>query len=773
MAILRTVPLVPLRDGVVFPHTEAVLTFGRPKSNAGVEASFRTDRLIVFVTQKNPLASEPTLNDIYTVGTLCSIERILKTNGEINALVRGMSRVKINQLTAQEPFLSAQVEELPETTEVSNEVTALVKLVSNNFKTAVNIGKSVDFLMFMRVMGGVSPSELADQVATNLEIDTPKKQLLLEETSVKKRLQAVSEHLSQELKILEIERSISTKTQKKFDKSMRENVLRERMRTIQKELGEDEDDKEIREYREKIVKAGMSDEVKARALKELERLKEMHAYNPEAGYLRTYLDWLCELPWSISTPNQVTITAAAKILEEDHYGLKEVKERILEYLAVMQLKKKQKLENRGTGPTILCFVGPPGVGKTSIGRSIARALKRKFVKVSLGGIRDEAEIRGHRRTYVGALPGRIIQGIKTAGSNNPVFMLDEIDKVGNDFRGDPSAALLEALDPEQNREFSDHYLEVPFDLSRVMFITTANVLDTIPPALRDRLEVIRFSGYTADEKEAIAVKYLVDKSLAQNGLSKQMLKITLPALRQIIDSYTREAGVRNLEREINKIMRKVAKKIASGKRGKFTVAGKQLADYLGPAVFLPVLKEKRDEIGLATGLAWTQAGGDVLFIEVSIVPGKGRVTLTGQLGEVMKESAQAAISYTRSRWQKLGLAKDWYYKNDIHLHVPEGAVPKDGPSAGITMATALISALTKKKVKKTVAMTGEITLRGRVLEIGGVKEKVIAAHRAGITTLILPKNNQRDLKDVPKKVQKDIKFHFVSHLDEVLRIAFV
>lgn len=774
----RTVPLVPLREGAVFPHTEAVLTFGRPKSNAGVEAAFRTDRLIVFVTQKNPQANEPGLNDIYSVGTLCSIERVLKNDGEINALVKGMSRVRILDLQAQEPFLLARVEELLEKTEESDELTALVKHVSGSFKQAVNLGKSVDFLMFMRVMSGVSPSELADQVATNLDVDAAKKQRLLEETEVKKRLGQVAEHLDQELKILEIERSISTKTQRKFDKSMRETVLRERLRTIQKELGEGDEDKDIREYRQKIAKAGMPEEVRKRAEKELERLGQMHIYNPEAGYLRTYLDWLCELPWSISTPNNITIKAAEQILEEDHYGLKEVKERILEYLAVMSLKKLAKGQsasgrNQPGGPTILCFVGPPGVGKTSIGRSIARALNRKFVKVSLGGIRDEAEIRGHRRTYVGALPGRIIQGIKTAGSNNPVFMLDEIDKVGNDFRGDPSAALLEALDPEQNREFSDHYLEVPFDLSQVMFITTANMLDTIPPALCDRLEVIRFSGYTAEEKEAIAKKYLLTKALTQNGLDSSRVKLTPAALKKIIDSYTREAGVRNLEREINKVMRKIAKKIASGARVKFTVTNALLDDYLGPARFLPVFKEKRDEVGLATGLAWTQSGGDVLFIEVTVVPGKGRVILTGQLGEVMKESAQAAISYTRSRWQQLKLAKDFYYKNDIHLHVPEGAVPKDGPSAGITMATALISALTKHKVKKTVAMTGEITLRGRVLEIGGVKEKVIAAHRAGITTLILPKANRRDLKEVPKKVTKEIKFYFVSHLDEVLRIAFV
>lgn len=769
----RIVPLVPLREGVVFPHTEAVLTFGRPKSNAGVEAAFRADRMIVFVTQKNSHADEPGINDVYGVGTLCSIERILKTDNEINALVKGIGRVKILEIKTREPFLLARIEEIREVAEQSDEVTALTKLVSNNYKQAVNLGKSVDFLMFMRVMGGVSASELADQVSTNLDIAVGKKQQLLEEANVKKRLIAVSDHLAQELKILEIERTISTKTQKKFDKSMRETVLRERMRTIQKELGEDEDDKDIKDYREKIAQSGMPEPVKDRAEKELERLKLMHTYNPEAGYLRTYLDWLCDLPWSISTPNEVAIKTAEKILDTDHYGLKEVKERILEYLAVMQLKKKSGIKAQAGGPTILCFVGPPGVGKTSIGRSIARALKRKFIKVSLGGIRDEAEIRGHRRTYVGALPGRIIQGIKTAGSNNPVFMLDEIDKVGADFRGDPSAALLEALDPEQNSEFSDHYLEVAFDLSKVMFITTANVLDTIPPALRDRLEVISFSGYTADEKEAIARKYLVAKALTQNGLDKSKVRLSLSATRRIIDRYTREAGVRSLEREINKVMRKIAKKIASGKAGKFKIDAGQLDDYLGPQRFLPVLAEKRDEVGLATGLAWTQSGGDVLFIEASIFPGKGRITLTGQLGEVMKESAQAAISYTRSRWQQLKLPKNFYQGIDIHIHVPEGAVPKDGPSAGITMATALISALTKKKVKKTVAMTGEITLRGRVLEIGGVKEKVIAAHRAGIKTLILPANNKKDLKEVPDKVKKDIGFYFVSHLDEVLRLAFV
>ncbi|MCX6816825.1 MAG: endopeptidase La [Candidatus Beckwithbacteria bacterium] len=772
----RVVPLVPLREGVVFPHSESVLTFGRAKSSAGVEAAFRTDRLIVFVAQKNPEVAEPGVNDIYTIGTLCSLERILKTDGEINALVKGLVRVKINSLTASEPFLVGEVEELAEITEESDEVTALLKLVSNNYKQAVNMGKSVDFFMFMRVMSGVSASELADQIATNLDISTSQKQFLLETLEVKKRLELVSDHLSQELKILEIERNINTKTQKKFDKNMRETVLRERLKTIQKELGDDSENKDIKEYREKITAAKMPNEANKKALEELNRLEEMHMYNPETGYIRTYLDWLCGLPWSVGSPNNVSMNKAESILEADHYGLEEVKDRIMEYLAVLQLKKQRQGANKSVvpaGPTILCFVGPPGVGKTSIGRSIARALNRKFVKVSLGGIRDEAEIRGHRRTYVGALPGRIIQGIKTAGTNNPVFMLDEIDKVGADFRGDPSAALLEALDPEQNKDFSDHYLEVAFDLSQVMFITTANILDTIPPSLRDRLEVIHFSGYTADEKEKIALKYLINKSLNASGLTKKQAILPLSSLKKIISGYTHEAGVRGLEREISKVFRKIAKKIAFKKRGPFKVIPKNLFEYLGPEAFSPVLAGQKDDIGVATGLAWTEAGGDVLFIEVAIVPGKGKITLTGHLGEVMKESAQAAISYVRSRWQQLKLNKNFYQTVDIHIHVPEGAVPKDGPSAGITMATAVISALTKKKVKKTVAMTGEITLRGRVLEIGGVKEKVIAAHRAGITMVILPKDNQKNLDKLPAKVKKEIKFEFVSHLDEVLKLAFV
>lgn len=549
------------------------------------------------------------------------------------------------------------------------------------------------------------------------------------------------------------------------------------MKTIEKELGEDDGNKEHKELADKIKKAGMPEEVRAKAEKELSRLIQMSQYNPEGSYVRTYLDTLVELPWAVSSPNNVQIIEAEKVLNKDHYGLKKIKERILEYLAVMKLRAhatdvsvdKHKPKS---APTILCFVGPPGVGKTSIGKSIARALGRKFVKMSLGGIRDEAEIRGHRRTYVGALPGRIIQGIKQAGTKNPVFMLDEIDKVGADFRGDPSAALLEALDPEQNYAFSDHYLEVAFDLSDVFFITTCNRLDTIPPALRDRLEVIHFPGYTEDEKFHIARDFLFEKEREIHGIPKGTVTLTNRAIMVIIRLYTREAGVRNLEREVATIFRKIAKKVADVKVEKrFTVNPQSLHDYLGPSRFTSMLAEKKDEVGMSTGLAWTEAGGDILFIEVALMPGRGALTLTGQLGDVMKESATAAMSYVRSRWKLLGLPEKFFQKLDVHVHVPEGAVPKDGPSAGAAIATAIVSALTKIPTRRIVAMTGEITLRGRVLEIGGVKEKVIAAHRAGIRMVIMPKNNKKDLEDIPKSVSTDMKFHFVEHMDEVLALA--
>jgi ATP-dependent Lon protease len=768
-----SLPLVAIRDGVVFPHTEAVLTFGRPRSVNAVTASFKTHRRIVFVTQKDANTPIPTQKDLYPIGTLATIERTLKTNDDLNALIRGNKRVRIESLKEFDPYMKATVTEIPELIEESEETEALTKHLTREFKRAVNLGKSVEFLNFMKLMSGVDPAELADQIANTLEIKVEDKQQILETVDIKDRLKQVIAHLAHEIKVLEIERNIASKTQKKFDKSMRETVLRERMRTIQKELGDTgPEDPEIGELKQKINTAGMPPKVHVKALKELKRLADMNPNNPETGYIRTWLDTIIDMPWKKASKGTVSLTKAQKVLDRDHYGLDEVKERIIEYLAVMRLKQQQTGKDKDQkSPTILCFVGAPGVGKTSIGRSIAEALGREFIKISLGGIRDEAEIRGHRRTYVGAMPGRIIQGIKSAGTKNPVFMLDEIDKVGADFRGDPSAALLEALDPEQNHEFSDHYLEVPFDLSEVMFITTANVLDTIPPALRDRLEVIHFSGYTEDEKYQIAKRHLISKTLKSNALTKSNLEIDSRALKYIIHRYTREAGVRNLERELAKIMRKVAKTLAQGHKAQVKINLKKLQEYLGPEKFSDTLIEKEDGIGITTGLAWTQSGGDILFIEVALMPGKGKVTITGQLGDVMKESAKAAVSYVRSRWQQLKIDKNFYQNTDIHIHVPEGAVPKDGPSAGITMTTALISALTDRPARRHIGMTGEITLRGRVLEIGGIKEKLIAAHRAGLTQIILPKGNKKDLVKVPEHVLKDIKLHFVDHLDQVTKIA--
>lgn len=787
---IKTLPVVPIRDGVVFPSTEIVLTFGRPKSIGAIEASNSTDRMVILSMQKTPHAHDPQPSDLYTVCTIARIERLLKNEGEINALVKGIARVEILSFESVDPFFLAKVVEVPDETVNSDETTALVNHITNELKKAVNLGKSVDFLSFMNIMSGLSSSEFANHVGAILDIKPTEKQLLLETRNVKDRLVRIAEFLTHEVKILEIEKKIASKTQEKFDKSVKEAVLRERLKTIEKELGEEGESKEIRELSDKIKKALMPKDVEERARKELKRLAQMSSYNPEASYIRTYLDWLIELPWSVSSPNNVDMKEAGKVLDEDHYGLKKIKERILEYLAVMKLKhgeiKAETVENPLNGektneakkrkpatPTILCFVGPPGVGKTSIGRSIARALGRKFVKVSLGGIRDEAEIRGHRRTYVGALPGRIIQGIKTAGTKNPIFMLDEIDKVGADFRGDPSSALLEALDPEQNFAFSDHYLEVPFDLTDVMFITTCNILDTIPPALRDRLEIIHYPGYTEDEKFHILRDFLVNKQLEAHGLKKDNVEITDHALHEIIRRYTREAGVRNLEREIATVYRKIAKIIVEGKKKKKIITTPLLAKYLGPQKFSPYLAEKEDEIGMSTGLAWTEAGGDILFIEVALMKGKGSLLLTGQLGDVMQESCKAALSYVRAKAKELGLAEKFYHTYDIHVHVPEGAVPKDGPSAGIAITTALVSALTNVAVKKDVAMTGEVTLRGRVLEIGGIKEKVIAAHRAGIKTVIIPKANKKDLEDIPKKVLSDLKFVYVNHMDQVLKIALI
>jgi ATP-dependent Lon protease len=778
----QLLPVVPIRDGIVFPGTEMILTFGRQRSVSAIEAAQASGKKVVLVMQRNPNINDPTQTDLYQIATVGEIVQMMKNEGEINALVRGLTKVQISSYEAVEPFLVARVSEIVDSAEETDEVKALFNHLTNELRQAVKLGKTMDFLTFMNIMSGISPMALSYHVAGVLDIKPSERQELLEMSEVRDRLEKEISYLSKETKILELERKIANKTQEKFDKNVREQVLRERMKTIEKELGENDENKEIKELADKIKKAGMPSDIRAKAEKELSRLSQMSPYNPEASYVRTYLDTLVELPWGASSTNNVNIKDAENVLNTDHYGLKKIKERILEYLAVMKLRTRAEAEGKVSdekkhklkgSPTILCFVGPPGVGKTSIGKSIAKSLGRKFVKMSLGGVRDEAEIRGHRRTYVGALPGRIIQGIKQAGTKNPVFMLDEIDKVGTDFRGDPSSALLEALDPEQNYAFSDHYLEVPFDLSDVFFITTCNVLDSIPPALRDRLEVIRFAGYTEDEKFHIAKDYLYEKQREVHGVPKDVVTLKDDTIYEVIRRYTREAGVRSLERETATLFRKVAKKIADeeDKKETFTITPESLHDYLGPYKFTSYLAEKKDEVGMTTGMAWTEAGGDILFIEAALMPGRGAITLTGQLGDVMKESAQAALSYVRSRWKVLGLSEKFFQKVDVHVHVPEGAVPKDGPSAGAAIATALVSALTKIPAKRSVSMTGEITLRGRVLEIGGVKEKVIAAHRAGIKTIILPKNNKKDLEDIPTSVQKDLTFHFVEHIDEVLKVA--
>ncbi|MCL5125319.1 MAG: endopeptidase La [Deltaproteobacteria bacterium] len=787
--IKKGLPVIAIREGVVFPHAEAILTFGRPSTKQGIISAFQGDRQAVFVSQRDSRVMNPAKTDLYEVGTLGLVAQVVQINGEIHAAIQGLGRVKLEEIEGKDPFMTGSVVEVKETMEGDeNKVRALASSAIELLKRAVGSGKSVDFGAFMKLINGrAEPGEIADQIAYYLELPTAKKQELLEMLVVDRRLEKVIEYMGNEVNIMELEKSISAKTQAHFEKQMREQILRERKKVIDKELQEISDDEEdggeLRQMKAQIKAAKMPSEVRKKAEKELDRLSQMSIQNPESSYIKTFLDWLVSMPWSMVSPNNASISHAESILDHDHYGLKKAKERILEFLAVMKLKKgtfgveaekkKKGGPQKDSLPTILCFVGPPGVGKTSLGRSIARALGRKFVRVSLGGIRDEAEIRGHRRTYVGAMPGRIIQGIKQAGTKNPVFMLDEIDKIGADFRGDPSSALLEALDPEQNFAFSDHYLEVPFDLSQVMFVTTANVLDTIPDALRDRLEVIEFPGYTEEEKFHIAKEYLWDKQLSANGLVSKKLKISDEAISEVIRRYTREAGVRDLERNFAKICRRLARMIAEGKKEIPSVVSiEDCHKFLGPQQFQSSIAEKEDEVGMATGMVWTQVGGDITFVEVALMPGKGQLQLTGKLGDVMKESAQAALSYIRSHWKSLGLRENFAKDIDVHIHVPEGAVPKDGPSAGITIATALVSAFTRVPVRREVAMTGEITLRGRVLEIGGLKEKVIAAHRAGIKTVIVPKENKKDLaEDIPANIKRDIKFVFVSHLDEVLRVA--
>ncbi len=778
----RTIPAVALRGSVVFPRVESILTFGRPKSKSAVNAAFGNDRLLAIFTQKDARVADPSPQDLYEIGTLGTIQQLMPTDNEVHVLVHGVSRIRLKDVIAQDPFLITKVEEVADISTDLDSEEALARHLVQIFEKAVRLGKAVDVQTVMRLLSSkVEPTELADQVAYLLDLKTPQKQELLSQLSIEPRLKKVIDYLTHETGILELERTISAKTQKRFEEQMRKAMLKERERTIKDELrnmGESEvGDDELDDLRQKIKAAGMPKEVRAKADKELNRLSQMPPHNPEYGYIFNYVSWLIDMPWSKTSPNTVSIKKAAKVLDQDHYALKKAKERILEYLAVMQLKESNKKQNKGSEkessdhPTILCFVGPPGVGKTSIGRSIARALGRKFVRVSLGGVRDEAEIRGHRRTYVGALPGRIIQGIKNAGTRNPVFMLDEMDKLGADFRGDPSSALLEALDPEQNKEFSDHYLEVPFDLSQVMFVCTANVLDTIPAPLRDRMEIIRFAGYTEDDKYHIAREYLWPKQLANHGLDKN-IEISATALREVISRYTRESGVRSLERSLATLCRKIARDTAEGKKALKKINKEDVHKFLGPIHYRSLIAETKDEVGMATGLAVTATGGEIIFIETALMPGRGKLTLTGQLGDVMKESAMAAFSYARSNWRRLGLMEDFSKDLDVHIHVPEGAVPKDGPSAGVSMATSLISALTNTKTRREVGMTGEITLRGRVMEIGGVKEKVIAAHRAGLKTIVLPHDNKKDMDEVPEKVKRDIEFVFADTLDDVLDVAF-
>ncbi len=771
---MQIYPLVPVRDGIVFPNTENVLVFGRPKSVNAINEAMKAEQKVVLVMQKNPSQDDPQPADLCKVGIVATVKNIVTgEKGEINALVRGIEKVHIKEFVKTNPIYEVAVEVVHDTNGDDDEINAMVKHISAQIKKAINLGKTIDFIFLMNILNVTNPSDFSHQVAMVLDLREKEQQELLEENDLKERLKKEVAYTNRELRVLEIEHNLSSKTQQKFEKGMKETFLREKMKTIEEELGSKSDDKDLKELSDKIKKAKRPIMAEERAQKELKRLAQMSQFNPEFSYVRTYLDWLSELPWSVASASTVDIFNAEKILNEDHFGLAKIKERILEYLAVMELKKtkKKSTDAKQNQPTILCFVGPPGVGKTSLGKSIARALGRKFVKVSLGGIHDEAEIRGHRRTYVGAMPGRMIQGIKTAGTNNPVFMLDEIDKVGRDHRGDPTSALLETLDPEQNHAFSDHYLEVPFDMSDVFFITTANMLDTIPSALLDRLEVIHFPGYTDEEKFNIAKQYLIKKQRGTHGLEDTQISISDNAIKMMVRKYTREAGVRELERQVATVFRKIARETVEKKITSKEIEEKDVAKYLGPQKYQSQMVEEQDTIGISTGLAWTQVGGEILFIEVATMPGKGTLTLTGHLGDVMKESCQAALSYIRSRWEMFGLSKDFFTKLDIHVHVPEGAVPKDGPSAGIAITTAMVSAFTKIRIKREVAMTGEITLRGRITEIGGVKEKVIAAHRANIKTVLLPFGNKKDLEDIPPYVLKDLNFVFVKHLDEVLNAA--
>ncbi|AEH45717.1 ATP-dependent protease La [Thermodesulfatator indicus DSM 15286] len=768
--IPEELPCLAVRDVVLFPSMVVPLYIGREPSLAAVEEALKSDRLIVILTQKDPDVDEPTPEDVYHTGVVAVIMRTLKLSDDrLKVLVQAVARAKVSEFVQTKPYFQVKIELLrdEEPKKIDVEAEALIREIKETTEKIFVLKNQLTPELNTALDSIESPGRLADFVASHLRLKTNEAQEILEISDALERLRKLYHYLLRELEVATVQAKIQTQAQEEMSRTQREYFLREQLRAIKRELGEvDEHSREIEEFKARIEKARMPKEVEKEALKQLRRLEMMHPDSAEATIVRTYLEWLTELPWRKQTKDKLDLKRAKEILDEDHYNLEKVKDRILEYLAVRKLNPKAK------GP-ILCFVGPPGVGKTSLGRSIARALGRKFVRISLGGVRDEAEIRGHRRTYIGSMPGRIIQGLKQAGTNNPVFMIDEVDKLCADFQGDPSAALLEVLDPEQNTSFVDHYLGVPFDLSKVMFICTANMTDPIPPALRDRMEIIYISGYTAEEKLVITKRYLLPRQLKEHGLKPEDIQISDETILKIINEYTEEAGLRELERKIAAICRKIARRLAEGDKGPFRVNRQNLHKYLGPPSYVSELEQEKDEIGVATGLAWTQAGGEVLYVEVLVMEGKGNLILTGQLGEIMRESAQAALSYTRAKAKEWGIPKNFYEKYDVHIHLPAGAIPKDGPSAGVTIVTAMISALAEIPVSKDVAMTGEITLRGKVLPVGGIKEKSLAALRKGIRKVIIPEKNLKDLEEIPKHMRRKIEFIPVRHVDQVLEVALL
>jgi ATP-dependent Lon protease len=764
-------PMMALKDVVLFPFSIVPLSVGREPSVKAVDQALAANRLLLLVTQKDPAIESPSPDDLYEMGCVSVIMRMLKLpDGNIRLLVQGLARAKIDYYTQTEPFLQARISKLeePQTDEIAQlQIEAFVRSIRQNLERVSNLGKQISPEVMLIATNIEDPLRLADLATANLGLKVPDAQQVLETLNAIERLKLVHELLSREVALLEMQQEISTQVRGEMDKGQREYFLRQQLKAIQKELGEGDDlDSEINEYRDKADKVGLSEEAKEEVAKQLKRLSQMHPESAETSVIRTWLDWVTTLPWSKVTTDNLDITQARQILNDDHYDLEKIKDRILEFLAVRQLRPESK------GP-ILCFVGPPGVGKTSLGRSIARALGREFVRISLGGVRDEAEIRGHRRTYVGALPGRIIQGIHQGGTSNPVFMLDEVDKIGADFRGDPSSALLEVLDPEQNHTFRDHYLGLTYDLSRVLFIATGNVTDTIQPAFLDRMEVIRLAGYTEEEKMEIARRHLLPRQIEENGLASDLIEFTNPSLRLLINGYTREAGLRNLERQIGSVCRKVAVKVAEGKKQKRRITPASVEKLLGPRMHLPEERLREDRIGIGTGLAYTAYGGDVLFIEALAMPGKSDLKLTGSLGDVMKESANAALSFAKAHAADYDIAAKWFDEHILHVHVPAGGIPKDGPSAGVTILAAIVSAASGRPLRHDLAMTGEITLRGDVLPVGGIKEKVLAALRAGVTDILLPEENERDLVDLPPKSRRSANVKFVKRAEDVLTAALL